>query len=78
MLLSPVITQDLTGWRVSVMRGERVESYVCETESAAKRFAQFLSAPPVEPPGRRAVQRTVGVDRKPSSPIVSLIRSLVR
>lgn len=77
MLLSPVITQELDGWRVSVVRGERVETYLCDNESAARRFAKFLSEPPVEPPRRRAFHKTAAPTKKPPpSPAVSLLRSV--
>jgi hypothetical protein len=48
-----VITAEGRFFRVSVLRRGRVESYLCETEAEARRFAELLSQPPVET-GRRA------------------------
>lgn len=44
----PAITPEGRFFRVSVIRKGRVESYLCETEAEAKRFAELLAQPPVE------------------------------
>lgn len=42
------ITPEGRFFRVSVIRKGRVESYLCETEAEARRFADLLSQPPLE------------------------------
>lgn len=41
----PVITRDFDGWRVSLVRGGRVHTYLCETQAEAERFAGMLAKP---------------------------------
>lgn len=45
---SPVVTVEGRFWRVSTIRKGRVESYLCETEAEARRFAELLGQPPVD------------------------------
>lgn len=46
--LMPVISAEGRIFRVSVLRNGRVESYLCETEAEARRWADVLSQPPTE------------------------------
>lgn len=41
----PVVTRDFDGWRVSLVRGGRVHTYLCETQREAERFAALLAKP---------------------------------
>lgn len=45
----PVIQQEGRFFRVSVLRRSRVESYLCESETQARHFAQLLAQPPSDP-----------------------------
>lgn len=48
MDLAAMVTNDFDGWKVSLMKHGRVQVYLCATEELARRFAAFLSQPPVE------------------------------
>ena len=48
----PVITRDFDGWRVSLIRGGRVHSYLCESKAEAERFAALLAQPITDPHNR--------------------------
>lgn len=53
----PVITREGRFFRVNVLRRNRVESYLCETEAEARRFADLLAQPPLESsPTRRGTR----------------------
>lgn len=62
------ITPEGSGYRVSVIRRGRVESYLCETEAEARRFADLISQPPVETKPRRKPAEPTGL-RLVRSPI---------
>lgn len=73
----PIITKDIDGWRVGLVRNGRVHVYLCETEADAKRFAALLGDPPREPPARRntpEMKRAVSPREEP----LSLLKSGTR
>ena len=46
--LAPVITPEGRFFRVSVLRAGRAESYLCETEAEARRWAALVAQPPTD------------------------------
>lgn len=65
----PVITRDFDGWRVSLVRGGRVHSYLCESQREAERFAGLLSNSVAPEPNRmRGAAPTAPVSPEKSKP----------
>lgn len=62
---TPVISAEGRYFRVSVLRSGRVESYLCETEAEARRWADVLSQPPTE--NARGPRRPAAPERKQDS-----------
>lgn len=49
---TPVITRDFDGWRVSLIRGGRVHTYLCDSKAEADRVAALLAGPQTDQKNR--------------------------
>ena len=73
----PVITPEGRFFRVSLIRRGQVESYLCETETEAKRWASLVVQPPTETlrgPHRPAAPRPPSATER----LLALVRSSTR
>lgn len=66
-----VISIEGSMWRVSVVRGARVESYLCESEAKARRWADLLNEPLSE-----SVRRPRSTVDSPPNELCATARSL--
>lgn len=54
----PTITREFDGWRVSLVRGGRIHTYLCETKAEAEHFAALLLPPTSEQHNRLRTEAT--------------------
>ena len=72
----PVISPDGRFFRVSIVRSGRVESYLCETEAEANRWAALVAQPPTD--AQRCAHRPPARDGGALSNAAQAVLRLVR